>query len=76
MYGLVNFAFIVIERVDTSLYHIEVRETYWIKRLKTDYNATKHARNIGAIHRSETKLALFLQKSKGLSIFIMSLSNF
>jgi hypothetical protein len=27
-YGLVNFAFIVIEQVNTDLYEIEVRETY------------------------------------------------
>jgi hypothetical protein len=27
-YGLVNFAFIVIEQVDTDLYQIEVRETH------------------------------------------------
>jgi len=69
-YGLVNFAFIVIEQVDTSLYNIEVRETYWIKHLKPDYNATKDAaRNIGGIHTSETKLALSIKKSKG-SIYI------
>jgi hypothetical protein len=27
-YGLVNFAFIIIEEVDTNLYQIEERETY------------------------------------------------
>lgn len=69
-YGLVNFAFIVLEQVDTSNFHIEVRETYWIKLLKPDYNATKEAaRNIGASHTSETKLSLSLKKSKG-SLYI------
>ena len=33
-YGLVNFAFIVIEEVDTDLHNIEIRETYWIKHIK------------------------------------------
>lgn len=69
-YGLVNFAFIVVEQVDTSLHNIEVRETYWIKHLKPEYNATKDAaRNIGGSHTLETKLALSLKKSKG-SIYI------
>jgi group I intron endonuclease len=27
-YGLVNFAFVIIEEVDTNLYNIEERETY------------------------------------------------
>lgn len=65
-YGLVNFAFIIIEKVDTSLHHIEVRETYWIKHLKPDYNATKDAaRNIGASHTIETKLAISTKRSSG-----------
>ncbi len=69
-YGLVNFAFIIIEQVDTSLHNIEVRETYWIKHLMPNYNATKEAaRNIGASHTSETKLAISIKKSKG-SIYI------
>ena len=69
-YGLVNFAFIVIEQVDTNLYHIEERETYWIKYLKPEYNATKDAaRNIGASHTIETKLGLSKKLSKG-SIYI------
>jgi hypothetical protein len=69
-YGLINFAFIVLEQVDISQVHIEVRETYWIKHLKPDYNATKEAaRNEGACHSEETKLAISKLKSKG-SIFI------
>lgn len=69
-YGLVNFAFIIIEQVDTSMYNIEVRETFWIKHLKPDYNATKDAaRNIGTIHSSETRLAISIKKSKG-SLYI------
>lgn len=69
-YGLVNFAFIIVEQVETSLHNIEVRETYWIKHLKPDYNATKDAaRNIGASHTSATKLAISIRKSKG-SIYI------
>lgn len=69
-YGLVNFAFIIIERVDTSLYNLEVRETYWIKHLKPEYNATKDAaRNIGASHTPEAKLAISMKRSKG-SIYI------
>lgn len=67
-YGLVNFTFIVIERVNTtSLHGIETQETCWIKQLKPEYNATKDAaRNIGASHTSDTKLALSLKKSKGV----------
>lgn len=69
-YGLLNFAFIVLEEVNTNVHDIEVRETYWIKYLKPDYNATNEAaRNIGGIHSSETKLAISLQKSKG-SVYI------
>lgn len=69
-YGLVNFAFIIIEQVDTSLYNIEARETYWIKQLKPEYNATKDAaRNIGASHTTETKLGLSIKLSKG-SVYI------
>lgn len=65
-YGLVNFALIVIEQVDNRLHNLEVRETYWIKYLKPNYNATKDAaRNIGASHTWETKLALSIKKSFG-----------
>jgi len=65
--GLANFAFIVIEEVDTNLYNIEERETYWIKHIKPEYNATKDAaRNIGASHSSETKLAISKKRSRGL----------
>jgi group I intron endonuclease len=65
-YGLVNFAFIIIEEVDTNLYQIEERETYWIKHIKPEYNATKDAaRNIGGSHSSETKLAISKKRSSG-----------
>lgn len=36
-YGLVNFAFIVIEEVDINKFHIEEGETYWIKLIKPEY---------------------------------------
>lgn len=62
---MINFAFILVEKVDTSLQHIEVCETFWIKRLKPDYNATKDARNIGASHTIETKLAISTKRSSG-----------
>lgn len=68
-YGLVNFAFLIIEQVDTSLYNLEVRESHWIKYLNPEYNATKDAaRNIGAraSHTSETKLAISMKRSKGV----------
>lgn len=65
-YGLVNFAFIVIEEVNTDLLKIEERETYWIKHIKPEYNATKDAaRNVGASHSSETKLAISKKRSSG-----------
>ena len=65
-YGLVNFAFIVIEVVDIDLNHIEARETFWIKHIKPEYNATKDAaRNVGSSHSSETKLAMSHKASKG-----------
>lgn len=65
-YGLINFAFILVDKVDTSLQHIEVCETFWIKRLKPDYNATKDAaRNIGGSHTIETKLAISTKRSSG-----------
>ena len=69
-YGLVNFAFVIIENVDTNMYNIEERETYWIKRLKPEYNATKEAaRNIGASHTDATKLVISKKKSTG-SVYI------
>lgn len=69
-YGLLNFSFIVLEQVNTNLHEIEVRETYWIKYLKPEYNATNEAaRNTGGIYTSETKLAISLKKSKG-SVYI------
>lgn len=69
-YGLVNFAFIVIEEVDTDLHNIEIRETYWIKHIKPEYNATKDAaRNVGASHSAEVKLAISNKNSSG-SVYI------
>lgn len=69
-YGLVNFAFIVIEEVNLDLHHIEERETYWIRHIKPEYNATKDAaRNYGPSHSEEVKLALSIKKSSG-SVYI------
>lgn len=69
-YGLLNFAFIILEEVDLKLYPIEVRETFWIKHIKPEYNATKDAaRNVGASHKIATKLALSKKTSRG-SIYI------
>ena len=31
-YGLVNFAFVIIEQVDLEIHNLEDRETYWIKK--------------------------------------------
>lgn len=68
-YGLVNFAFIVIEEVDTDLHNIEIRETYWIRHIKPEYNATKDAaRNVGASHSAEVKLKIS-KNSRG-SVYI------
>ena len=78
-YGLVNFAFMPpfpphivrgerggVEEVDTNLYQIEERETYWINHIKPEYNATKDAaRNTGASHSSETKLVISKKRSSG-----------
>lgn len=69
-YGLVNFAFIIIEEVDMNVNKLEDRETFWIKHIKPDYNATKEgARNVGASHTEETKAIISKKKSKG-SIYI------
>jgi group I intron endonuclease len=76
-YGLIHFAFIILEKVNTNIQNIEVRETYWIKHLKPEYNATKDAaRNVGASHTSEIKLAISKKNLKDLFIFTMSLNNF
>jgi len=32
-YGLVNFAFIIVEEVDMTVNNLEDRETYWIKHI-------------------------------------------
>lgn len=64
-YGLVNFAFIIIEEVDLDLQNLEDRETYWIGRLKPEYNATKEAaRNVGALHSDEVKFIISKNKPK------------
>lgn len=69
-YGMLNFALIILEQVDINHHHLEDRETYWIKHLKPNYNATKEAaRNEGAIHSDDTKLAISINKSQG-SIYI------
>jgi hypothetical protein len=65
-YGLVNFAFIIVEEVDLDLHNLEDRETYWIRKLKPEYNATKDvARNVGALHSDETKLVISKKRSSG-----------
>jgi len=74
-YGWINFAFIVLEQVDTSLYNLEDRETYWIKHLNPNYNVFKEGtRNVGISHSDETKLAMSIKMSRG-SIYIYNESN-
>lgn len=66
-YGLVNFAFILIEEVDLVLHNLEERETYWIKQLKPEYNAIKEAaRNFNVPHLLETKLKISKNRSSGV----------
>jgi len=63
-YGLVNFAFIIIEEVDLDVHNLEERETFWIKQIKPEYNATKEAaRNFSIPHSEETKLKLSINSS-------------
>ena len=65
-YGQANFAFFIIEQVETSLYDLEVRESHLIKYLNPEYNAIKSAaRNVGISHTSETKLIIFMKRFKG-----------
>lgn len=69
-YGLVNFAFIIVEEVDMNIHNVEDRETYWILRLKPEYNATKFgARNVGTECTDEMKLIISKKRSSG-SIYI------
>jgi len=69
-YGLVNFAFIIVEEVDMTENNLEDRETYWIKHIRPDYIGTKEAaRNVGASHTEETKARISKTKSQG-SIYI------
>lgn len=66
-YGLVNFAFIIIEEVDLEVYNLEERETFWIKLIKPEYNAIKDAaRNLSIPHLIETKLKISKSKSQGV----------
>lgn len=76
-YGLVNFAFILLEEVDLDVHNLEERETYWIKKLKPEYNAIKEAaRNLSVPHLLETKLKISINRSRGPYIFIMNLKNY
>jgi len=69
-YGLVNFAFIIVEEVDTNLHNVEDRETFWILRLNPEYNATKNgAKNVGTVCTDEMKLIISKKRSSG-SIYI------
>lgn len=69
-YGLVKFAFILVEVVDLNQHDLEERETYWIKLIKPEYNATKEAaRNYSVPHTMETKLKIANSRSSG-TIFI------
>lgn len=69
-YGLVNFAFIIIEEVDLNIHNLEERETFWIKQIKPEYNSVKEAaRNNSIPHSEETKLKISKSKSSG-SIYI------
>ena len=69
-YGLVNFAFVIIEEVDLDIHNLEDRETYWIQKIKPEYNAIKEAaRNFSVPHLLETKLKISKNRSAG-TIFI------
>ena len=69
-YGLVNFAFIIIEEVDLNVHNLEERETFWIKQIKPEYNSVKEAaRNNSIPHSEETKLKIYKTKSSG-SVYI------
>lgn len=69
-YGLVNFAFIIIEEVNLDTCNLEDRETFWIKLIKPEYNAIKEAaRNLSIPHLMETKLKISKNRSTGV-VFI------
>lgn len=70
-YGLLNFAFIILEEVDLDLHNLEERETFLIAKLiKPEYNAVKDAaRNKSVPHLEETKLLISRRRSSG-SIYI------
>lgn len=69
-YGLVNFAFIVLEEVDLNVHNLEDRETFWIKLIKPEYNAVKEAaRNHSIPHLKDTLLKISKSRSSG-SIYI------
>lgn len=69
-YGLVNFAFIVLEEVDLNVHNLEERETFWIKQIKPEYNAVKEAaRNNSIPHLEDTKFKISKSRSSG-SIYI------
>lgn len=66
-YGLVNFAFIIIEEVNLEMYNLEERETFWIKQIKPEYNAIKEAaRNLSVPHLLETVLKISENRSSGV----------
>lgn len=65
-YGLVNFAFIILEEVDLNVHNLEERETFWIKLIKPEYNSVKEAaRNISIPHKDDTKLKISTSRSSG-----------
>lgn len=69
-YGLVNFAFIIIEEVNLEVDNLEERETFWIKLINPEYNAIKDAaRNLSIPHVIETKLKISKNRSSGV-VFI------
>lgn len=66
-YGLVNFAFIILEEVDLDLFNLEERETFWIKEIKPEYNAIKEAaRNLSVPHLLDTVLKISENRSSGV----------
>lgn len=69
-YGLVNFCFVILEVVDLNIHNLEERETFWIKRIKPEYNAVKEAaRSYSIPHLEEIKLLISQKRSSG-SVYI------
>nr|YP_009254046.1 hypothetical protein [Hypomyces aurantius]ANC62731.1 hypothetical protein [Hypomyces aurantius] len=69
-YGLLNFAFIILEEVDLNVQNLEERETFWIKLIKPEYNSVKEAAiNVSIPHKDDTKLKISKSRSSG-SIYI------